>query len=100
MAYCDTCVKIHNRDTSAPIQCPTCNEIVGCFWHGGAHRHIRQCRTNQRLYEQAQALYRRARQLRIGRDYDKRIARLCERASRRVLRRQTAFVKFVEQDAR
>ena len=40
---CQTCVEVHGRDTNAPIQCPHCNKIVGCFWHNKAFRHIKTC---------------------------------------------------------
>ena len=40
---CATCIEIHGRDTNAPIQCPVCKQIVGCFWHARGGLHIRNC---------------------------------------------------------
>jgi uncharacterized C2H2 Zn-finger protein len=44
---CEVCLDIHGRDTSQAVQCPKCGRIVGCFWHGGYFKHIRDC-TGQR----------------------------------------------------
>ncbi len=41
--YCLTCLRIHGRDTSAPIQCEVCHKVVGCFWHDRNSEHIRAC---------------------------------------------------------
>ena len=45
---CQTCMKVHGRDTNAPVQCPICKKIVGCHWHGGAYQHIRACKDGKR----------------------------------------------------
>lgn len=44
MANCNTCMRVHGRDTNTPIQCPVCRRSVGCFWHNQGHAHIRDCR--------------------------------------------------------
>lgn len=41
---CETCMKVHGRDTSAPVKCYKCGRIVGCFWHKGAFQHVRSCK--------------------------------------------------------
>src|SRR5262249_23757670 len=41
--YCLTCLRIHGRDTNAPIACGVCHKIVGCFWHDRNSKHIRAC---------------------------------------------------------
>ena len=41
---CDTCMRVHNRDTSAPIRCPTCQQIIGCLWHNRNAAHTRACK--------------------------------------------------------
>lgn len=43
---CETCIKVHGRDTNTPIQCPHCRKIVGCFWHERGTNHIRYCASN------------------------------------------------------
>jgi hypothetical protein len=48
MAICATCVKIHGRDTNAPVQCGVCRKIVGCFWHERNSLHIRNCERARR----------------------------------------------------
>jgi hypothetical protein len=40
---CHTCMRVHERDTNAPIACPVCLKIVGCFWHNRSLAHIRAC---------------------------------------------------------
>ncbi len=40
---CRPCQYFHGRDTNAPIRCPTCKQIVGCFWHRQNTAHIRGC---------------------------------------------------------
>lgn len=44
ITVCKTCVAIHGRDTNAPIQCPKCYRIIGCFWHDRNLKHIRNCK--------------------------------------------------------
>lgn len=42
---CSKCVEIHKRDTKDPVQCPYCNEIIGCFWHPSEfHKHLQKCK--------------------------------------------------------
>jgi len=41
---CETCLRVHGRDTNSPIQCPTCKQVIGCYWHAPNYRHIRECR--------------------------------------------------------
>lgn len=45
---CETCMRIHGRDTNAPIQCGVCGKIVGCFWHAHGALHIRNCERARR----------------------------------------------------
>lgn len=40
---CKTCISVHGRDTNAPIQCPHCERLIGCFWHARNIWHIRVC---------------------------------------------------------
>lgn len=44
---CQTCLRIHGRDTTAPIRCPVCRAIVGCFWHNRAFRHVQDCKRKE-----------------------------------------------------
>lgn len=41
---CEKCIQVHGRDTNQAIQCPTCNQIVGCFWHRTGITHVIKCK--------------------------------------------------------
>jgi hypothetical protein len=42
---CQTCLKVHGRDTNAPVECPYCHKLIGCFWHRPqVLKHMRQCK--------------------------------------------------------
>jgi hypothetical protein len=40
---CLTCQRVHGRDTHAPIQCPHCKQLIGCFYHRRNIWHIKVC---------------------------------------------------------
>lgn len=45
---CKTCVEVHDRDTTSPIQCPNCGELIGCFWHHhGVYQHLKSCKAKK-----------------------------------------------------